>query len=68
MEDLNLLIDAATFGSVRRYLRAAHSPITTVMLVQHRDYHAARRHRAGRGGRGGRECPPPAVEAVVHLG
>jgi hypothetical protein len=22
---------------VRRYLRAAHSPITTVMLVQHRD-------------------------------
>jgi hypothetical protein len=37
MEDLNPLIDAATFGSVRRYLRAAHSPITTVMLVQHRD-------------------------------
>ncbi len=37
MEDLNNLIDATTFGTVRRYLRAAHSPITTVMLVQHRD-------------------------------
>ena len=37
MGNLNPLIDAATFGSVRRYLRAAHSPITTVMLVQHRD-------------------------------
>lgn len=37
MEDLKPLIDAATFGSVRRYLRAAHSPITTIMLVQHRD-------------------------------
>jgi len=37
MEDLNALIDATTFGTVRRYLRAAHSPITTVMLVQHRD-------------------------------
>ena len=37
MENLNNLIDATTFGTVRRYLRAAHSPITTVMLVQHRD-------------------------------
>lgn len=37
MEDLNALIDATTFGTVRRYLKAAHSPITTVMLVQHRD-------------------------------
>ena len=37
MEDLNNLIDATTFGTVRRYLKAAHSPITTVMLVQHRD-------------------------------
>jgi hypothetical protein len=37
MEDLNNLIDATTFGTVRRYLKAAHSPITTVMLVQHRN-------------------------------
>jgi hypothetical protein len=37
MEDLNALIDPTTFGTVRRYLKAAHSPITTVMLVQHRD-------------------------------
>ena len=37
MNDLNGLIDATTFGTVRRYLLAAHSPITTVMLVRHRD-------------------------------
>ena len=37
MEDLNSLIDATTFGTVRRYLKVAHSPITTVMLVRHRD-------------------------------
>ena len=37
MEDLNNLIDATTFGTVRRYLRVAPSPTTTVMLVRHRD-------------------------------
>ena len=37
MPELTNLIDATTFGTVRRYLRAAHSPITTVMLVQHRE-------------------------------
>ncbi len=37
MDDLNNLIDVTTFGTVRRYLKAAHSPITTVILVQHRD-------------------------------
>lgn len=37
MENLNSLIDATTFGTVRRYLHTARSPITTVMLVQHRD-------------------------------
>ncbi len=37
MEDLNRLIDVTTFGTVRRYLRAAPSPRTTVMLVRHRD-------------------------------
>lgn len=36
MDDLEQLIDATTFGTVRRYLKAAHSPITTLMLVQHR--------------------------------
>jgi len=53
MEDLNNLIDATTFGTVRRYLKAAHSPITTVMLVQHRDTlarvaHALLEDEAGR--------------------
>ena len=36
MEDLKRMIDATTFGTVRRYLRVAHSPITTVLLVRHR--------------------------------
>ena len=31
------LIDPTTFGTVRRYLKSASSPITTVMFVQHRD-------------------------------
>lgn len=37
MECLEALIDTTTFGTVRQYLRAAHSPITSVLLVRHRD-------------------------------
>ena len=37
MRLLTDLIDATTFGTVRRYLQAAHSPITSIMLVRHRD-------------------------------
>ncbi len=37
MEDLANLIDATTFGFVRRSLSTARSPITSVMLVRKRD-------------------------------
>ena len=37
MENLTNLIAPTTFGSVRRCLNSARSPITTLMLVQHRD-------------------------------
>ena len=37
MENLTNLIDPTTFGTVRRCLNSARSPITTLMLVQHRD-------------------------------
>jgi hypothetical protein len=36
MDHFESLIDLTTFGTVRRYLRAAHSPITTVLFVKHR--------------------------------
>jgi hypothetical protein len=37
MENLTNLIDPTTFGTVRRYLNSARSPITTLMLVRYRD-------------------------------
>ena len=36
MDHSESLIDLTTFASVRRYLLAAHSPITTVLFVKHR--------------------------------
>ena len=36
MENLESLIDPTNFGTVRRNLHSAHSPMTTVMLVQFR--------------------------------
>jgi hypothetical protein len=36
MDHFESLIDLTTFASVRRYLLAAHSPITAVLFVKHR--------------------------------
>lgn len=56
METLTYLIDLTTFSAVRRCLRAADSPITTVMLVQHR----ATLPRVGAALLAGRESSPMA--------